>query len=512
MTISRRKILLQGGAIGAGIISANITGIAALAQAQPPQRRSLGDLAWNDPIVAAYRDAVGQMKKKPSSEQFSWINLANIHGDENDFHFCPHGNWYFLPWHRAFTLMYERVVRQLTGFSAFAMPYWDWTADRQIPFAFANATTPDGKPNPLFEPSRSISPTDSLPDEWVGPSVIQSVLASVPYENFGTSRPSGQNSLDQSWIIDQGGGVQGVLESTPHNNIHNWIGGWMPTSASPRDPIFFMHHCNIDRLWSVWNAASNQDSADPLWINMPFQKNFYNVDGSFWSPLVSDLLVPETLGYTYTAVQPALAAEMSVAAPPSVLSLGDKLKILFATPDVKSAAGIKTFTTQNSEQAIATASKPLEISVEANRAEISAVVQRKPVSAGNELLNFNAGREQAASGTHALAFIRDVTVTRPQATMYRVFIDCDYLSPDTPVSDPHFVGTFGILEHGGHGGHASKPSFALDLTRAIQRIYGSATTIPDRIRVQILPLPNKPAAGETGTVGVSRVEIAFVSV
>ena len=62
MTISRRSVLLQGSAIGAGLIATNVPGITALAQGQPPQRRSLGDLQLNDPIIQAWRDGVGQLR------------------------------------------------------------------------------------------------------------------------------------------------------------------------------------------------------------------------------------------------------------------------------------------------------------------------------------------------------------------------------------------------------------------------------------------------------------------
>ena len=93
MTVSRRNVLLQGSVIGAGVIAANMPGIVALAQAQaqsPPKRRSLAGLAWNDPIVATYRDAVGIMTQKPESDKLSWVSLAKIHGtDPNTFHFCP---------------------------------------------------------------------------------------------------------------------------------------------------------------------------------------------------------------------------------------------------------------------------------------------------------------------------------------------------------------------------------------------------------------------------------------
>jgi tyrosinase len=89
-----------------------------------------------------------------------------------------------------------------------------------------------------------------------------------------------------------------------------------------------------------------------------------------------------------------------------------------------------------------------------------------------------------------------------------VFIDCDYLSQGTPISDPHYIGTFGIFgDHEGHGGKpAPKPSIVLDLTRAIKRVYGSATELAGGIRIQILPVPNKSAAGPgTAARGASKL-------
>jgi Common central domain of tyrosinase/Polyphenol oxidase middle domain len=292
--------------------------------------------------------------------------------------------------------MYERTVRQLTGHNDFALPYWDWTADRQLPAAFTQPTW-NGQPNPLYESQRSISPTDSLPDEIVGQGVIATVLGETPFETFGTSRPSGQDSLDQSWINCEGCGVSGTLEATPHNNVHNIVGGLMGGTQSALDPIFMMHHCNIDRIWAVWNV-NNQNSNDPLWTGMTFQNNFYNPDGSFYSPKVSDLYTPETLGYAY-----GLAPPLAAAVAPAVMALGDKIKTLFATPNVSSAAGIKTFTAPNVQQAMATANKPLDIAVEVDRSLLTAVARRAPAGAGSELLDFNSARERAASGPRTSA-------------------------------------------------------------------------------------------------------------
>ena len=94
-----------------------------------------------------------------------------------------------------------------------------------------------------------------------------------------------------------------------------------------------------------------------------------------------------------------------------------------------------------------------------------------------------------------------------------MFIDCEYLSLETPTTDRHYVGSFGFF--GGHGSHAGKesrkPSVALDLTSAIQRVYGSVADPSGRIRLQVQPVPLRPKAKADGTAKPSKVEIAFVS-
>jgi tyrosinase len=510
MEKTKREVLLQGAVFGAGVIACNVPGLTALAEGQPPRRRSLEGLAWNDPIVATYRDAVGILKQRPASEQFSWVNLASIHGSDPDtYHFCPHGNWYFLPWHRAYTTMYERIIRHLTKNDAFALPYWDWTANPLMPEVFLKPKTPDGKTNWLYDADanweRTWPPADPMPAENVGPDVLKKILAASDYETFGTSRPQGQDSLDPSWITT-GTGTQDELEGNAHNNVHNNIGGWMPSASSPRDPIFFMHHSNIDRIWAVWNQ-NNPNSADPLWTNMPFTENFYNINGSFWSPKVSDLYVPETLGYTYGLT--AVAAAIAPAGEGKVIALRNKLTTLFAAPhlaDVK-AEGITTVIAANTETA--KPGQPLELAVSVPQETVRAISrQSTPGSAGNTA-TLAAPREGAESSTRAIVFLRDVVVTQAQNTQYRVFIDIDTLSAATPITDPHYVGTFGIFNHGTHSHHAA-PSFAIDLTSALQRVYGSGKEPTGNIRLLILPVASSHGR-EPGTATPARIEVTFVS-
>src|SRR5262249_46540990 len=70
------------------------------------------------------------------------------------------------------------------------------------------------------------------------------------------------------------GKTHGGIESQPHDMVHVFVGGQNPGGlmSSPDtaglDPIFWLHHANIDRLWEVWrkNPSSHVDPVDPDWV------------------------------------------------------------------------------------------------------------------------------------------------------------------------------------------------------------------------------------------------------
>jgi tyrosinase len=246
---------------------------------------------------------------------------------------------------------------------------------------------------------------------------------------------------------------------------------------------------------------------------MWFQNHFLNPDGSPYSPAVSELLDPAALGYTYGLTAPVVALA------PSVVASGSRIRTVFSAPAISAAVGVRTFEAANTQPALAT--QPLEVAVPIDSGLVAGVARRPSVGSGAELLNFERARAAAASGTRALAFVRDIAATNEEDTQYRVFLNCDYLSQATPISDPHYVGTFGFFgpseAHGGGSGDGhhddANPSVVLDLTPAIERVFGSVQTPPDQLRVQILPVPRgtTAAAGAAGTATPARVEIAFVT-
>jgi tyrosinase len=94
------------------------------------------------------------------------------------------------------------------------------------------------------------------------PSEVNACLAigtydSAPY-NDSQSLASFRNQLE-GWHVPPGSTVVDGM----HNLVHVWVGGTQGTmlpSTSPNDPIFFLHHCNIDRLWALWQLQHKDDA------------------------------------------------------------------------------------------------------------------------------------------------------------------------------------------------------------------------------------------------------------
>jgi tyrosinase len=151
----------------------------------------------------------------------------------------------------------------------------------------------------------------------VSPFVVYSGLLPTDFYN-PESYLSFNSSKTQSHNTQPGGGTSfSVLEGLPHNKVHNYIGGvgpldpgpygYMTNFLSPVDPIFFLHHANIDRLWDVWTRKQKRLNLPYLptgqdlkaLSNEPFL--FYvNGKGNYVGPShAGDYLSTESFGYDY---------------------------------------------------------------------------------------------------------------------------------------------------------------------------------------------------------------------
>ena len=192
---------------------------------------------------------------------------------------------------------------------------------------------------------------------------------------------------------------------------------------------------------------------------MPFQNHFFNPDGTPYSPKVSDLFLPEPLGYTY---DPTIGVGPVVGGgAPTYSPIDNKLNTIFASTNIEAtqAPGIATFVAAVNETA--TAAKPLDVPVKVDANQVGIVARYRRPSTGTEMVDPGKVRAQLAGAPRALCFIRDIAVAKDANTQYRVFVDCDYLSASTPITDRHYVGTFGFFgtQDHAHGGEANPSSW-----------------------------------------------------
>ncbi len=192
-------------------------------------------------LKAAYQ-AMRALDTSDPSDPRGFIQQANVHCHNcatSDPALQMHFSWRFFAWHRAYLYFHERILGKLVGNENFRLPYWGWdsTGFRTLPAPYVS---PNDATNPLFNPTRVLTPGTSLPDADVGPTVINDVLTLGSFDDFGGTATG-----------------SGTPEGTPHGSVHVDVGGDMGFfSSAARDPVFYQHHATVDKLWSDWNKAS----------------------------------------------------------------------------------------------------------------------------------------------------------------------------------------------------------------------------------------------------------------
>lgn len=235
--------------------------------------------------ITSLRNGVAVMKARPASDPTSWIYQAKMHAlnsgnpaalqDQ-----CQHRQFLFFSWHRMYVYYFEKILRKASGDPQFALPYWNYTdnpAEGAIPSAYR---LPANAANSLYNNTRQAvyNGGAALPASDV------SYAAAFNLSNFTTpilGNPSfGGRTVTVPGHFPNSAG-SGKLEQSPHNNVHNDISGDMATGESPLDPVFWLHHSNIDRLWKRWLALGGSranPTGDNFWMTHVF--TFFDENGT----------------------------------------------------------------------------------------------------------------------------------------------------------------------------------------------------------------------------------------
>lgn len=260
-------------------------------------RPNVNTLNANSPDIVAYKAGITAMRNLPTTNPLNWNNWANIHGAPSGtgplWNSCQHGHWWFLPWHRMYLLFFERIIRKLSNTPSFALPFWDYSASatqgntypaRALPLIFRSPTAG----NPLYTVNRNAGVNAG---QQLASSATSHATA-FTFTNFtGPTGSSASFGSQQVAAPNHSAQPHGRLESTPHDSVHGSIGGWMGAfSTAARDPIFWLHHANIDRLWNLWLAqgGGRMDPNNSTWCNQVF--SFFNENGTQVNIRVRDVI------------------------------------------------------------------------------------------------------------------------------------------------------------------------------------------------------------------------------
>jgi tyrosinase len=244
----------------------------------------------------------------------------------------------FPAWHRVMLLLLEANLQRVLADATFGLPYWSWATDGDLPEAGQPSATLwnpaylGGSGSPVADGPFAFDATD--PKTWrvrveisplgqlrstnrglrrrlaapppgglrtLPPTAAQTTaLGITPYDSADWDAASAgfRNQLE-GWIGGPGGGP-GL-----HNRVHVWVGGDMSPSTSPNDPVFYLNHCNVDRLWESWLTTNGRVYIPDMTASADLKG--HRIDDPIASPLTSSTATPGSVldvsaNYTYDAL------------------------------------------------------------------------------------------------------------------------------------------------------------------------------------------------------------------
>lgn len=428
-------------------------------------RKDISTLSSNE--IASLRHGVQVMMSRAPSDPTSWRYQADMHGTYDApqplFNGCQHASYFFFSWHRMYLYYFERILRAASGDPYLTLPYWNYSSgsERQIPLPYRQ---PADSTNPLYISDRdaTMNAGGSVPASAASYSVA---FSDIPFETpFGASfggNPSPPTQFDSG---------TGDLEQQPHNVIHCVVGGLMcdPDTAA-QDPVFFLHHANIDRLWKRWldqGGGRANPTSDATWMNQTFQ--FFDEHGNMVSLAGKDVLNTVTqLDYRYDDDPP----DWIIYRPP-ILAIQ------------------KQFPPTPPERLAGTAAEKIELGAEPIHIEI-----KIPPESSAKIDRLMEDKESS----HAVVLnLNDVEYGGNPGTYYEVYINLPWPWREPP--DFHciyYIGNLGVFlpRKADHPNH--KPGVvSFDLTRLIQALKQEKAWNPKEISVTFVPQQPVPPPGE----------------
>jgi tyrosinase-like protein/polyphenol oxidase-like protein len=427
-------------------------------------RRNVYNLGSTE--IASLRAGVAAMKARPATDPTSWLYQAKIHavdvgaiGALQDQ--CQHRQFFFFSWHRMFIYFFERILRSASGDPNLTLPYWNYTDDPSQGVLPEPFRLPADATNSLYNATRSnvYNAGAALPPADVSYSAGFSLL-NFTTPTLGTPSFGGRTVAGPAHFPATGG--TGRIEQSPHNNVHNDVSGEMATGESPRDPIFWLHHANIDRLWKKWIALGGgreNPTADSTWMTQTF--TFFNETGA-QIPMTGAQILDTVAQLNYRYDDDPLVLWPSFW-PSSVAA--------FKAAESQKPVPLETLGTSSRVVRLTDARQEIPLNLP-EPARTSLAVSRKTGFANERII----------------LQLRNIQYDQPVGVTYLLFLN---LPPDVKNADhkhPAFIGTLGFFGKTTDGAATEGLTEDYDVTEVIQRL-GS-------LDLRLTVLPSRPIAPE----------------
>ncbi|MFL5386877.1 MAG: tyrosinase family protein [Longimicrobiaceae bacterium] len=416
-------------------------------------RKNIYCLSESHPDVIAYRAGVAAMMALPPSDPTSWEAQRAIHRTFGTpptaiFNKCEHGTAFFLSWHRMYLYWFERIIRAKSGNSAFALPYWGYspTGTRNLP---AHFRVPASTTNVLYTVNRNAASNagTSMAASLVDPGLA---LLELAFYDF-----------------------QGDLEITPHNAVHTpGVQGWMGSVwTSALDPIFYLHHCNIDRLWCIWlsQGGGRVNPTDSPWLNNVYQ--FYNESGAVVNMTGAQIVqTANQLCYQYASPKCYVVAADEAEA--TQITALDSRAAGVAGPIGSSPPLASPYTLADEQVGLKLGGTPVTVTV--------------PIPAGTRdaLRSFSEGKE----GNRLALLLQEIVLEREPVLYYEVYVNLPGDPADAAYTNPYYAGNltlFGATM--AHEDHQAGHSQRVNLLRTYSYLSSRSEWSDEAVRVTFVP-------------------------
>ncbi|KAJ7946949.1 Polyphenol oxidase [Quillaja saponaria] len=282
----------------------------------------------DDEYVRKYSKAIELMKALHDDDPRSFLQQANVHcaycegsykqDNYDNLQLQIHSSWLFFPWHRYYLYFYDKILASLIKDPTFALPFWNWDSPpgMQMPRIFLNEKSSlynvyrnakHQSPNVLIDLDYSGTDLDITNEQHISKNLI------IMYRQMVSNAKTAKLFFGQPYRAgDEENPGAGSIENLPHNNVHEWSGD--PTqpnnedmgnfNSAARDPMFFSHHSNIDRMWTIWETLPGKNRklyTDPDWLNASFL--FYDENAQLVRVKIKDSLDNTKLGYKFQDVK-----------------------------------------------------------------------------------------------------------------------------------------------------------------------------------------------------------------